>query len=157
MDHDPFKPPASRVEVADTKRGSAVKAVMVGLAVDVGGSMLVGGLAMAAYGVYLGATGSTPDEAAGVAATFSYDSPLGIALAMIGCLFSVLGGFVCARIANHAEYRLGAIMCAISIVLSLAMGYQEGQGLVTAILIVLTLVAIMLGSHLGARKNRSGA
>ena len=156
MSHDPFKPPESRVEVADTKRGSAVKAVMLGLAADVGGSMLVGGLAMGAYGVYLGVTGSTPDDAADVAGSFSYDSPLGIALAMIGCLFSVLGGYICARIAKHAEYRLGAIMCAISLVLSLAMGYQEGQGLVSAILMLLTLVAIMLGSHLGVRRNRDG-
>ena len=156
MDHNPYTPPSAKVEVADARRGSAVKAVILGMLADLVGSMVAGALAMAAYGAYLGATGSTPDEAATTMDGMNYDSPLGIALTIVGCLFSVLGGYVCARVARHAEYRLGAIMSAISAVLVVLSASDDARPIVTAVFCVATLASIMAGAHLGAAKNKTG-
>ena len=156
MSDNPYKPPSSNVEVADTKRGSAIKAVVLGLVTDLVGTMVVTLLAAIVYGSYLGATGSSPEEAAASVQGFSYDSPLGLAVAVAGTLFSVLGGFVCARIARHDEYRLGGIMCAISIVLIVLTSGQLAQAAMLVIPTVATLAAIMIGIHIGVRKNRAG-
>ena len=156
MSQDPYTPPASNLEVADTKRGSAIKAVVVGLAADIGGTIVVSLLAAIVYGGYLGATGNTPEETAASMQAFSYDSPLGIALASVGTLFSVLGGFICARIARHSEYRLGLIMGAVSLVLVLLTTGNEDHAIMTALPLVATLAAIMVGVHLGVLKNKKG-
>jgi hypothetical protein len=154
MNHNPYTPPSSNIEVADAKRGSAIKAVLLGLAADIGGTIVFGGLAAAAYGVYLGATGSMTDGA--TMDRFSYDSPLGIVMTSVGCLFSVLGGYVCARVARHSEYRLGGIMCAVSVLLVVLTSDEEARPIVTAALTLATVVAIMGGVHLGVRKTRAG-
>jgi len=160
VSRDPYAPPAANVEVAEARRGSAVKAVVVGLAVDIGGTIVFGFIASIAYGVYLGAAGASPDEMEKAMATMTYDSPLGIVLTMVGCLFSVLGGYICARIARHSEYRLGLIMCAASLVLvALTGGFGSGEGThaaVMGLLVLVTLAATMVGIHLGVRRNRSG-
>ena len=157
MNRDPYAPPSANVEVADSRRGSAVKAVLVGLAVDIGSTIVFSLAASIAYGVYLGATGSAPGEMAKAMAAITYDSPLGMALAIVGCLFSMLGGYVCARIARHAEYRLGFIMCALSLLLVAFTRSDDGMhAAVAAALVLVSLGAIMAGIHLGARKNRSG-
>jgi asparagine N-glycosylation enzyme membrane subunit Stt3 len=156
VNRDPFAPPSSNVEVPDTKRGSAIKAVLLGLATDLGGTMVATLLVAIVYGGYLGGTGSTPEEAAASVQVFSYDSPMGIVVSVVGTLFSVLGGFVCARVARHSEYRLGGIMCAISIVLIVLTSGQQTQAAMLVIPTVATLAAIMIGIHLGVRKNRAG-
>jgi len=104
--------------------------------------------------------GRLADEMEKAMATMTYDSPLGIVLTMVGCLFSVLGGYICARIARHSEYRLGLIMCAASLVLvALTGGFGSGEGThaaVMGLLVLVTLAATMVGIHLGVRRNRSG-
>jgi hypothetical protein len=157
MNQNPYTPPSSNLDVPDAKRGSAVKAVVVGLVADIGGSMLVGALASIGYVMYLGAMGTPQDQiAAALGTSFAYDSPLGIALTVIGCLFSVLGGYICARIAKHSEYRLGLIMFGVSLLFLVFIGNEESRAIVTAAMLLGTLASIMAGIHLGVRKNRSG-
>jgi hypothetical protein len=115
MSHDPFRAPSSNVDVPDTARGSAVKAVVLGLMTDVGGSMLSSLAFFMFYGAYLGATGGTADDLMVFARGNGFDSPMALALGLVGCMFSVLGGYVCARIAKHSEYKLGLILSACSV------------------------------------------
>ena len=158
MSRDPYAPPTANVQVPDARRGSAVKAVVVGLGVDIGATIVFSFVASIAYGAYLGATGAAPGEMEKAMASMSYDSPLGILLTMAGCLFSVLGGYLCARIARHSEYKLGLIMCAASLVMvALTGGAGEGMhAAVMALLVLASLAATMVGIHLGVRRNRSG-
>jgi hypothetical protein len=74
------------------------------------------------YGAYLGATGGTADDLMTLARGNGIDSPMALALALVGCMFSVLGGYVCARIAKHSEYKLGLVLAACSVVAGLALG-----------------------------------
>ena len=157
MAQDPFKPPASNVDVPDTRRGSPLKAVVIGAVVDFGGTMVASVVFFMLFGVYLAATGTPPDRAASEYGAVGFDSPIGLILNIVGCMFSVLGGFVCARIAKHAEYRLGAILAAVSVALGFLLGGEtvaNGVGLVTSLL---TVASVMVGAHLGAQKNRHAA
>ena len=154
MSHDPFTPPASNVEVREQKRGSAVKAIVVGMVVDFAGSMILSFLFVVTYAAYLGATGQA-DQVAKFSEGFDYDSGPGLVLAVMGCLFSVLGGFICARIARHAEYRLGLIMATLSVALALVIDARASA--TYFVLAVLSFASVMTGIHLGARKNRDEA
>lgn len=126
MSHNPFAPPSSNVEVADTNRGSAIKAVALGLATDLGGTIVVSLLVALVYGGYLGATGSTPEETAATMQVFSYDSPMGIVIGIVGIVLIVLTSG------------------------------QQTQSAMLVIPALATLAAIMIGIHLGVRKNRAG-
>lgn len=155
MSHDPFKAPSSNVDVPDTARGSAVKAVVLGLMTDVGGSMISSILFFAVYGAYLGSTGGTPEDLAEVAQSNGFDSPMALLLSMVGCLFSVLGGYVCARIAKHSEYQLGMILAACSVVAGYVLGgNSEANPAMTALLSLFTAASVMTGAHLGVLKRR---
>lgn len=154
MSHDPFTAPGSNVDVPDTARGSAVKAVVLGLMTDIGGSMLASLAFFMFYGAYLGATGGTTDDLMTLARGSGIDSPMALALALVGCMFSVLGGYVCARIAKHSEYKLGMILAACSVVAGLALGGDSEPDPMAGLFSLLTVASVMTGSHLGARGNR---
>ena len=154
---DPFRPPGSNIDVANVEHGSAVKAVVLGALVDLCGSVVASMLFFAIYGVYLGATGGTAEDLGTAMGTAESGSPMQIALNMVGCMFSVLGGYVCARIARHSEYRLGAILAAITVAVGLVIaGGDDGSGLL-AIYSALTIASVMVGAHLGAIRNRRDA
>ncbi len=155
MSHDPFRAPSSNVDVPDTARGSAVKAVVLGLMTDVGGSMLSSLAFFMFYGAYLGATGGTADDLMVFARGNGFDSPMALALGLVGCMFSVLGGYVCARIAKHSEYKLGLILSVCSLVSGyLLAGDSESNAAMTGLFSLLTVASVMTGAHLGARGNR---
>lgn len=154
-DRNPYTPPAANVEIADRKRGPAVKAVLLGLAADVGGTLIFSTIAAIVYGTYMAAAGSTPDQMTSAMTNIPFDSPLGIVMTMIGCLFSVLGGYVCARTARHSEYKLGLVMFAASMVLLvLTGGNHDSPAIATAGLVLATFASIMVGVHIGVQRNR---
>jgi hypothetical protein len=86
--------------------------------------------------------------------TIPTDSWLFYAATVVGLGFSVLGGYVCARVARRSELKLGAILAAVSAVLGIVLSadhYQLGT------LLSLTLAgigAVLLGARLGYAKNR---
>ena len=151
MIDDPFKPPASNVEVGQHRRGSAVKALALGLAVDLGGTFVAGFAAAFVMAIFFGVTGGI-DDAEAALGSLSYDSGPGLVLVGIGCFFSVLGGYVCSRSARHSEYRLGGIMTAVSVALGILLDPQPA--VTTAVLSVVTVASVMTGIHIGARANR---
>ena len=155
MSHDPFRAPSSNVDVPNTAPGSAIKAVVLGLMADVGGSMVSSLLFFMIYGVYLGASGGTEDDLMSMARSNGIDSPMALALSMVGCLFSVLGGYVCARIAKHAEYKLGAVLAVCSVTSGwLLAGDSDANPAMTGLFSLLTVLSVMTGAHLGVRGNR---
>lgn len=153
MPHDPFKPPSSDVSVPDIRRGSAVKAVVLGAVTDIVGSMIASFVFFVAYGAYLAMTGNSPDQIGARTGDVGFDSPVGILVNIVGCLFSVLGGFVCARVAKHSEYKLGGILSAVSVALGVLV--SGGAEPMIALYSLLTIASVMIGIHIGARRNRS--
>ena len=155
MASDPFRPPETNVDRPDVQRGSAIKAVVLGALTDIGGSFLSGIVFYVLYGIYLGATGnSVEDMAAPFGAAEANNSPMGFLLNLVGCLFSVLGGYVCSRIAKHSEYRLGAILAAVTVCIGFLLMAGGEPDPLTGIYSLLTIASVMVGAHLGARANK---
>lgn len=78
-----------------------VKAVVVGLIVDIGGTFLFFFLFSVIGAVLLSSLGRDPDELNDFAETATF-----IAVSsLVGLLFSALGGYVSARISGRAEIR----------------------------------------------------
>ena len=155
MAHDPFRPPATDVDAPDVQRGPAVKAIVLGALTDIGGSMLSGIIFSLLYGIYLGATGnSIEDMGKPLSMADANNSPIGFLMNMVGCLFSVLGGYVCARIAKHSEYRLGVILAVVTVSLGFLMMAGGEPDPLAGIYSLLTVAAVMVGSHLGAKTNQ---
>ena len=152
MATNPFKPPSADVDIPDTRRGSPVRALVLGVVVDFAGTMVASTVFFLLIGAYLASSGTPADQV--VSYEFGLDSPIGIVLNIVGALFSVLGGYVCARVAKHAEYRLGAILAGVNVVLGLLLGGEAAANAYGLISSVITIAAVMIGTHIGAQQNR---
>ena len=151
---NPYAPPEATLQDPPPKAGSALKAIALGLAVDIGGTVLAGAILALLYSMVLAASGSGADEIAATMSMMATDSWLFYAATIVGLGFSVLGGYVCARVARRAELKLGGILAAVSAVLGIVLSSEHYQ---LGTLLSLTLAgigAVLLGARLGYAKNR---
>jgi hypothetical protein len=151
---NPYAPPEATVKDLPAKAGSAFKAVAFGLGADIGGTFVAGIALALIYGVVLGASGASTEEIMASTKAIGTDSWLFYAGALVGLAFSVLGGYVCARIARRDEMRLGAILAGLSALIGVLF---SGEAYQLGTLISLTLAgigAVMIGARLGYTKNR---
>lgn len=154
---NPYAPPEATVHDLPARPGSAFKAIALGLATDIGGTLLATIVLAVIYGVALGAAGIKGDEIAATIRASATDSWFFYATTLVGLGFSVLGGFVCARIARRSELKLGAILATLSAVSGLALAGDEQQQLGTLLsLTLLGIGAVLVGARLGLARNRRG-
>jgi hypothetical protein len=148
-----FTPPQAEVRDAPKPKGSAIKGVLVGLAVDVAGTLAFGIALSLAYGVLLAASGQ--DEAQIRAALAESDSnSVFSAIAVVGgCAFSILGGYVCERVARQRDYRAGAILGVVSVGLGLAMGAGSLSWAENLLFAFLTVGSVLLGTRLALERH----
>lgn len=152
---NPYRAPGANLADPAPRPGSPYQAVGLGLLTDFGGTLALSLIVALVYGVLLAASGATPEEAA--AASKSAASPGSwpfYAISIGGGLFSVLGGYVCARIAGQSEYTLGVILAAISMVLGVVLGGGGDDVGMTIVLHAASVACVMLGAHLGKARNR---
>lgn len=154
--NNPYAPPDAKLADPAGAPGSPVKAVAIGLAVDLGGSIIATLLLAIAYGIVLGALGVSAEEIEAVTTNMPSDSPFFYLATLAGLGFSALGGYVCARIAKRAELRLGAILAAISAGIGLALGGDPGRLGLLLSLTLLGVAAVLFGAKTGRAKNRRG-
>jgi hypothetical protein len=155
-ERNPYTAPEARV--ADRRRppGSPYKAVALGALTDLGGTFLFSMALMLVYGVALTGSGVQPEnmeaaikDAATTDSLFFWVGSIG------GCGFSVLGGYVCARIAGQSEYTLGAILAVIVVVLGTLLFGGGDYDMGTSIALnATTVVAVIVGAWIGKRQNR---
>jgi len=153
---NPYAPPEATVHDLPPRPGSAFKAIALGLAVDVGGSLIATVILAVIYGAALGAAGVRREDIAATMQASATDSWFFYAGVLFGLGFSMLGGYVCARIARRSELKLGAILAALSALLGLALAGDDHQ---LGTLLSLTLAgigAVIAGARLGLARNRTG-
>jgi hypothetical protein len=124
---------------------------------DFGGTL---GLSIALaflYAMSLTASGIAPEGIAEAISKGSADSWYFWATSMGGGGFSVLGAYVCARIAMQSEYTLGAILALINVLLGLLVGDGERDVGMSIVLNAATVACVGLGAWLGKRTNRRPA
>jgi hypothetical protein len=154
---NPYAAPEAKLADPAPAPGSSVKAVTLGVVVDILGStlgtLLLGGL----YGIYIGMTGASTERLEAAAASYTSGFMFYVAN-LIGLFFSLLGGYVCARIARQSEYRLGAIVAAVSAAIGLAFTLGQHSALWSAAVVSVNVAFVMLGVHWGkvrtARERR---
>jgi hypothetical protein len=150
---NPYAPPQASLKDAPPAAGSAVKAVTLGLLADIGGTVAASIVLMVIYGIVLGASGASVEEISAADLT-STDSWLFYVGGAIGLAFSVLGGYVCARIAKRNEMRLGAVTAIISAVIGLFLAADQYQLGTNLSMTLAAIVAVMTGARLGYAQNR---
>jgi hypothetical protein len=153
---NPYAPPEATVHDLPRKPGSGFKAIALGLAVDVGGSLIASVILAAIYGAALAAEGVKPEDIAAAMQASATDSWFFYVGSLVGLGFSVLGGYVCARIARRSEMKLGAILAALS---ALSGFFLAGDQLQLGTLLSMTLLgfgAVLAGARLGLARNHAG-
>jgi hypothetical protein len=153
---NPYAPPEATVHDQPAKPGSAFKAIALGLAVDIGGSLIGTVLLALVYGAALGAAGIKGEDIAATMQASATDSWFFYVGTLIGLSFSVLGGYVCARIARRSEIKLGAILAALSAISGFLLAGDEQQLGTLLSLTLLGFGAVLAGARLGLAKNRGG-
>jgi hypothetical protein len=153
--HNPYSPPGASVADPSAKPGSPVKAVLAGAAVDIVGSLVIGAILSVIYGASLAVSGASVEEIAAASSEVPVDSWLFISGILVGCAFSVLGGYVCARIAKRSEYGLGCIVGAISALFGLLFALGHYPLFVNLGLGLATFASVLLGARLGYARNHA--
>jgi|AP12_2_1047962.scaffolds.fasta_scaffold13548_2 hypothetical protein len=151
MSQNPYQPPEAPVAGADRDErfGSPVKAILFGLAIDIGGSFVGGTILVIAWGILLGAGGASGEEISGF---FNNSDTFQWASLCTGLAFTGFGAYVAARIANRGEYRIALMLglCSLAfgeLMLRMLSGgaYPEWARLVGNLAI---LPVAFLGGHL---------
>lgn len=150
---NPFTPPSGRLADGPPEKGSPLKAVFLGLLVDWGGTILAGVVLTVVYGVLVASSGASEEEVAEAMRRVPADSWISVLGMGIGAFFSGLGGYVCARVARHSEFALGAVMALLSIGLGVVVGFDDYSLPAHVGLSVLSFLAVMFGVRLGAARN----
>jgi hypothetical protein len=151
--HNPYAPPDATLADPAPASGSAFKAIGLGLAVDIVGTLVAGLVLGAIYGVIVTLSGGGQEELDS-AAQVQVGSGIFYAGVVVGSFFSVLGGYVCARIAGQREYQRGAVLALISVLLGLLMTFEQYSALMSAVMAIVGGATVMFGAYLGYNRNR---
>jgi hypothetical protein len=153
MQNNPYTPPKTPLKDQPRVAGSPVKAILVGLAIDLGGSLLVGAIVGFLYAASLVSQGMSEADIAVALTNIPADSWMFIGGMLAGALLSFVGGFACARIAGRDEYRLGSILAFLTAGFGLAMGWESYEPMQNVLLTLSTAACVLLGTKYGRAAN----
>jgi hypothetical protein len=148
-----FTPPQAEVRDVPKPKGSAIKGVLAGLTVDFGGSIAFGIVLSVVYGGVLAASGQGEEQIRAALAESDSNSIFAAFGVVGGCAFSILGGYVCERVARQRDYRAGAVLGVVSVVLGLTMGALSVPWAENALLAFLTMGSVLLGTRLALERH----
>ncbi len=149
MSDNPYTPPSAPVGDRDPERtGATWKAVLFGVTTDLFGSTIGGMVLLVLFSSMLVAQGQAPEEISPM--LLQSNQYLFLSLA-VGLTFTVLGGYVAARVANHRERRHALIVGVIVLIIGEIMVSGDPTGMPLSIRIIgdlLVVPAALLGAHL---------
>ena len=157
MPNNPSKPPKTDANDKAAAGGSPVRAVLSGLAVDIGGSILAEIVLEVFHQSQLVASGLAPEQVDAAMRNVRMDSPFELLGIVLGSACSVLGGYVCARIVRRDEFRVGGVMAAISSMLGLLGASSSTPDDLVVLLTVSTAACVLLGVKFGREANQRSA
>ena len=147
-DDDARKPPPG-------SGNAALRAVLVGISVDVCGTTLLKIVLTSLYVAQVGTPDMTSSQVDDLVNSMPPDSPLSVLGILLGSLISVAAGYVCARIARRNEYIAGAAMAVGIAVISALMSDMDSAPADLVLLFFLSDIACnLLGVKYGAAQNR---
>jgi hypothetical protein len=161
MPEPPFEPPPSDVDDRPPRRapaGSPLRAIAIGLVIDLGGSIVLYLLLTIVYAASLQHAGMTPAELKAAMDHIPSDSWAAVAGLLLGACLDVLSGFVCARVAGRDEWRVGGTLAGISAACTLMLSDTGASASdLTLLLTACTAACTLLGVKYGRALNRRPA
>lgn len=151
---NPYGAPAAKLADPAAKPGSPYKAVGLGLLTDVGGTFVFTMALAFFYAMTLSASGMAPEDITNALTSTGTDSWYFWAASIGGGGFSVLGGYVCARVARQSEYTLGVILGVSSVLIGFLIGDGDRDVGLSVVLSAATVACAVLGGSLGKKSNR---
>jgi len=136
------------METKKFNKGSPVKAIIIGLVVDISGSLVSAFILAIAYSVQLTSRGWSPEEIEYHLTNLDTYSTFSIITMIVGGIMTVLGGYVCARIVNYSEYKFTFIFGFISAAFGHIASESYYYSLDSMALGILTLGCALLGAWL---------
>jgi hypothetical protein len=133
--------------------GTPAQAIVVGLVIDIVGSIVASELLRLAYRLGLVHAGLPDDEVRRTMDGLGPNSALGVLEMLCGWACSVAGGYACARVVMRDEARFGALMVVLSCLITGGDGPLDLQLLDIAC----EAACVMLGVMYGARRNHRPA
>lgn len=133
--------------------GNEIKALVVGFVVDIGGTIVASLVLSSIYAISLVSDGLDETQIREAMENIPLDSWFSIVSIVVGAALSVLGGFVCARIARATDYRLGVILALCSSFFGLVIDYDRDSGLAIVAMIAVTIVAVLAGTRMGLSRE----
>lgn len=149
MSNDPYTPPSAPVrDRGPETAGSTWKAVTFGVLADILGTFLAGIVLFAVLGSILVSQGATPEE---LDRTLMQSDAYLVLAGVLGLGFTVLGGYVAARVANQREYYHALLTGVVVLVVSELMVGLAPEGYPLAYRLIgdlLMIPAALFGGHL---------
>jgi len=158
MSEPPFEPPPSDVDDRPPRRapaGSPVRAIVIGLVIDLGGSVVLYLLLMILYAASLQHAGMSPEQLKASMNHIPSNSWAAVLGLLLGACLDVFSGFVCARVAQRDEWRVGGTLAAISAACTLMLSDagDASAGDLTLLLTACTAACTLLGVKYGRELN----
>jgi hypothetical protein len=122
MPHNPYETPRSDVQQNETLPVRPVRGILVGLLIDLGGSILAVAAMTFAYAIYIGTQGASASEIESAFTNTDPSSALGALNTVAGLGMSYLAGFFCLRISRGTNLRYPMVLATILLVLTVGTG-----------------------------------
>jgi hypothetical protein len=152
MENNIYQSPQADLTMAETRRGSPLKAILIAAVVDFVGSLVSSILLWVAYVAYHAFHGMSKEGLQEmIANSASWSSPIHIIDVFIGSLISIYAGYLCASIANHREYALVAILGLISTTSGMLLAGFGNASYETVFSAALTFLCVYLGAWMHVR------
>lgn len=140
--------PKSEEATKNLKKGSPVKAIIIGLLVDIIGSFVLVFILGIIYSVVLASQGLAPEEIEHRLTNLDPYSTFSLICMFFGGLMTVIAGYLCARIVNYSEYKFAVILGFISAMIGFMAGESYYSTLDNLFLVLLTLGCSLFGAWL---------
>lgn len=152
MNENRYRPPRANIDPRHREPGSIPRAVAVGAAIDIGGTILCSFVLGLLYATILGLQGLSSEAIAQSLNEFDRWSAFGLLLTAAGLTMSVLGGYQCGVIANRRTYQAPGILSLVSVTIGALLNDGRTQLPELLFFSALTVAALLGGAYLHIRK-----
>lgn len=142
MSQNPYDAPAANLHQDEDLPVRPITGVVVGLLIDLGGTIVVVTLISFIFAIAIASRGATAAEVESALTNPDPASLLGLIHSLAGMSMSYLAGFYCLRISRGTNLRYALILALIVMAVGLAVGLAWGD---IDVLLLLGLSALTVG------------
>jgi hypothetical protein len=154
MPHNPYDAPGANVHQDENPPVRPITGIIIGLLIDLGGTIVVATLIGFLYAIAIASQGATAAEVESALTNPDPSSALGVLSSLAGMAMSYLAGFYCLRISRGTNLRYPLFLALIVFVVGVAAGLAWADMNVFLLLglSALTVGVTLLGGASALRK-----